>query len=88
MTLKLINNLTKSEQIYNEIEDKLDSQLFYHFEIALTDDVLEGEYTYELYEEDELKAQGLLQVGDYERDMNINKEYKDNNDKKYIVYGE
>lgn len=83
MELKLTNNLTKTVTTLSEIEDKLDSRLFYSFDIQITEDMEEGEYTYELFEDGILKAQGLLQVGNYERD---NKEYTDNNGKTYIVY--
>lgn len=87
MILKLYNNLTKKEETFTEIEDKLTSQLFYHIDLTLVDGMIDGEYTYELYDEDILVAQGLMQIGDYERDIEENKEYNDNK-KTYIVYGE
>lgn len=87
MILKLYNNLTKKEETFTEIEDKLTSQLFYHIDLTLVDGMIDGEYTYELYDEDILVAQGLMQIGDYERDIEENKEYNDDK-KTYIVYGE
>lgn len=83
MQLKLINNLTKNVVNFGEIEDKKISALFYTFDIALPDGIIDGEYTYELYADDKLVSNGLVQVGDYKAE---NKEYNDNK-KGYIVYG-
>ena len=52
MLLKLINNLTKNTVNIGEIEDKLESNLFYTIDIELPDDMSEGEYVYELYDND------------------------------------
>lgn len=84
MQLKLINNLTKNTVNIGEVEDEVTSSLFYVFNIAITDDVIDGEYTYELYDNDKKVAKGLLQIGDYTAES---KEYKDDK-KTYIVYGE
>ena len=45
----------------------------------------DGEYTYYLKDGDKLLATGLLQIGDYKRDENVNTKYNDNNNG-YIVY--
>lgn len=87
MTLELTNNLTKNKTILEGIEDKNNSALFYSFDICLEGIYEDGEYTYRLLDGEEVKATGLLQIGDYKRDENINKEYNDNK-KGYIVYGE
>lgn len=87
MTLELTNNLTKNKTLLEGIEDKNNSALFYSFDICLEGIYEDGEYTYRLLEGEEVKATGLLQIGDYERDTNIYKEYN-NNKKGYIVYGE
>lgn len=87
MTLELTNNLTKNKTLWEEIEDKNNSALFYSFDICLEGIYEDGEYTYRLLDGEEVKATGLLQIGDYKRDANINKEYNDNK-KGYIVYGE
>lgn len=87
MFLKITNNLTKKTHNLEVGEDKKTSKLFYVFDISIPD-MDEGEYTYELYEEEKMVAQGLLQIGDYKRVEDINTEYKDNNNKTYIVYGE
>lgn len=85
MTLELVNNLTKITKILGGIEDKNNSGLFYSFDICLDGSYEDGEYTYRLLDEDKVLAMGLLQIGDYERDANINTEYK-NNKKDIIVY--
>lgn len=82
MLLKLINNLTKNTMNMGEIEDKLESNLFYTIDIELPDDMTEGEYVYELYDNDMVVSRGLLQIGDYNAE---NKVYKE--EKTYIVYG-
>lgn len=93
MTLKLTNNVTKNI-IEIEVEDNKNSTLFYQFDIRLPEGCEDGEYTYELIDyviEDfviglrKVVATGLLQIGDYQRDLNINREYNENN-KNTIVY--
>ena len=86
-SIKLINNLTKKEVIIDNLEDSERSNMFYHFNIELGENLEDGEYTYELINEGgKVVATGLLQVGDYKRDTNINTEYK-NNRSDIIVYG-
>lgn len=85
MRLELTNNLTKITKILDNIEDKKSSGLFYSFDISLDGSYEDGEYTYRLIDEEKVVATGLLQIGDYERDTNINTEY-DNNKKDIIVY--
>lgn len=82
MLLKLINNLTKNTVNIGEIEDKLESNLFYTIDVELPDNITEGEYVYELYDNDMVVSRGLLQIGDYNAE---NKVYKE--EKTYIVYG-
>lgn len=84
MTLDLVSNISKNAFLFG-VNDLEDSALFYHFNISLAEGMEDGEYTYYLKEGDELLAMGLLQIGDYKRDENINKEYNDNNNG-YIVY--
>lgn len=89
MKLILNNNLTKVKLTYN-VTDFHSSNIFFHFELKLyeneedikTEDIVEGEYSYFLYDGDTKVAEGLLQIGDYTKE---NKEY--NNEKKYKVYG-
>lgn len=89
MKLILNNNLTKQKLTYN-VTDFHSSNIFFHFELMLQDnleevrveDILEGEYKYNLFDGDKKVAEGLLQIGDYVKE---NKEY--NNEKKYKVYG-
>lgn len=85
MRLELTNNLSKITKILDNIEDKKSSGLFYSFDISLDGSYEDGEYTYRLIDEEKVVATGLLQIGDYERDMNINTEYE-NNKKDIIVY--
>lgn len=93
MELRLINNVTKNI-IEIEVEDNKNSTLFYQFDIRLPEGCEDGEYTYELIDyviEDfiiglpKVVATGLLQIGDYQRNLNINREYNENN-KNTIVY--
>jgi hypothetical protein len=48
--------------------------------------MVDGEYTYQLYDRDCLVANGLCQIGDYKAEV---KEYKENKNKEktYKVYG-
>lgn len=90
MILKLTNNLTKNTLSF-EVNDLYLSNIYFNFEISLNEniegialkDILEGEYTYNLYDEENIIATGLLQIGDYKAN---NKQY--NNKKTYKVYGE
>ena len=83
MLLKLTNNLTKTEMDF-QVTDKQQSGMYYVFDIQLETEAVEGEYTYELFDEDNNKvATGLLQIGDY---VPENKTYN-NDEKTYIVYG-
>ena len=46
------------------------TSVFYHFpNFQLTEQMDDGEYDYELYDGEELVAQGLLQIGDYENSV-------------------
>ena len=90
MILKLTNNLTKNTLSF-EVNDLYLSNIYFNFEISLNEniegvalkDISEGEYTYNLYDEENIIATGLLQIGDYKAN---NKQY--NNKKTYKVYGE
>lgn len=71
MTLKLFNNVTKKEYTFGDLEDKLTSRLWYTFDITLQPGMDDGEYTYTLYDDQNVvKATGLLQVGDYKPNNN------------------
>lgn len=66
MKLVLKSNITKKTWEFT-VYDRCDSRMFYHFpNFKLTEKMDDGEYNYELYEDNELLAQGLLQIGDYE----------------------
>lgn len=84
MKLEIIHSLSKNIVNFT-VNDLEDSALFYHFDISLIDGMEDGEYTYFLKDGDMLLATGLLQIGDYKRDENVNTEYNDNN-VGYIVY--
>lgn len=87
MIIRFTNNLTKNTIELSEIEDKKKSSMFFTFDIILPEGVEEGEYTYELIDDGKIIANGLLQIGDYERDTDVNKEYKEEK-KGFIVYGQ
>lgn len=84
MKLCLTNNVSKNTLNY-EVNDERTSSIFYQFSISLPNECEDGEYTYELYDDGKMIATGLLQIGDYQKDNNINNEYNDNN-KEIIVY--
>jgi len=84
MYLKLTNNLTKVEYTFTGLTDNLESRMFYSFTITLPEGISDGEYKYELFdEENTLQASGLLQVGDYVPEKT---EYKPENKQDYITY--
>lgn len=87
-SLKLVNNLTKSEFTLRDLDDKETSNLFYTFDITLPEGLVDGEYGYTLYDDmDRVVATGLLQVGDY---TPSNTTYENNTIKEengYITYG-
>lgn len=85
MYLVLRNNVTKRRIEIPDLEDDKTSELFYHFTIQLPEDVIEGEYDYVLFsEDDEEIVTGLLQVGDYHSNT---QSYDDNNpNDEYITY--
>ena len=83
MILKLKNNISKKEYEFR-VADKKESQLFYSCDISLLSDMVDGEYTYELYEIDgEFLASGLLQIGEYK----ATKDEYNSGKKEIIVYG-
>lgn len=80
----LIENQVTHAQYEFEVEDKLTSSLFYAFDITLPKDIEDGIYQYTLYDDNEVKATGLVQVGNF---VPINKQYnaiKESNG--YITY--
>lgn len=84
LRLELTNNTTKTITNYDVI-DYFSSNIFFHFELKLSDDMIDGEYSYKLYDGECLVASGLLQIGDYKAEV---KEYKENKNKEktYKVY--
>ena len=80
MDFKLDDFFTSQEQ-----RDENQKERIEEIDISLIDGMEDGEYTYYLKDGDELLATGLLQIGDYKRDENVNTEYNDNNNG-YIVY--
>ena len=82
MKLVLKSNITKKTWEYTVV-DNGDSRLFYHFpKFKLTEPMDEGEYDYELYDDGELVAQGLLQIGNY-KNNNVTRYTKNNTYKQY-----
>ena len=83
MLLKLENNLTKNTIILDNIEDKQTSRMFYIVDVVLPENIIEGEYTLYLIEDEKILSNTLVQIGDYKAN---NTEY--NTQKKdTIVYG-
>lgn len=51
---------------FDNLDDKLASRLFYTFDLTLQEGMDDGEYTYDLFDENNLStATGLLQIGNY-----------------------
>lgn len=86
MVLKLINNVSKNT-IEFEVNDKQSSTIFYQFDITLPEGCIDGEYNYELIDNEKIVATGLLQIGDYEKDFKENKEYENNNTDTIVYNG-
>lgn len=64
------------------VTDIKDSNMFYHFDLNLYEDMVDGEYTYELLEGEKELARGLVQIGDYKSSTtNYNKKTK------FKIYG-
>ena len=84
MKLKLTNNVSKIESVY-DVTDVGDSMLYYHFENFVLDGGLpDGEYSYLLFDDkNTVVAQGLCQIGDYEREETT---IYDNNKPTYKQY--
>lgn len=83
MTLKIENTVSKMVYNFDNLEDKLTSNLFYTFDIQLESKIEEGSYTYTLYENDVVKATGVLQCGNYKPN---NKTYSAKTENGYIQY--
>lgn len=84
MKLQLKSTITKKTSTYS-VEDAGDSHLFYHFPtFQLEGKYDDGEYEYELYDDEEtLVAQGLLQIGDYADNKTVTYDKKN----EYKQYG-
>lgn len=85
LRLELTNNTTKTTTNFDVI-DYFSSNIFFHFELKLVEGMIDGEYSYKLYDGECEVANGLCQIGDYKADV---KEYKENKNKEktYKVYG-
>ena len=83
MKLRLKNNVDKKEYEFT-VEDLEDSGMFWHFHINLYENMNDGEYSYFLYDEDNLVAEGLLQIGSYE--IKSEEKHTYNNNQEYIQY--
>ena len=83
MILKLKNNATKSE-IELEVSDNGDSCMYYDLDIQLPSGCTDGEYNYQLIDDDgNVASMGILQIGDY---VSENTTYN-NGKQEYITYG-
>lgn len=88
MYLKLKNKITKEEILIDELVDNMISNFFYNFDISLPNNTKDGEYEYQLVDDDEEEekviARGLAIIGNYIPEI---KEFN-NTEKKYKTYGE
>ena len=80
--ITLINNLTKKEYVYNDVEDNTNDSIYFNFSIDTTC-LIDGEYTLYLYtENNQLITTELVQIGDY-----VNKHSTSyNKNDKYVTY--
>lgn len=86
MKFTITNNVSK-KSITKTVEDIGDSTLYYHFNYSLDELTYEGEWSYFLYDdEDNLLAQGLLQIGDYQVPSGSTTIYNNNPKTEYIQY--
>lgn len=84
MELRLTNTLSLSAWTF-EVTDIGDYRLYYHFEdFQLPDGIPDGQYTYELWDSEEMKGKGLLQIGDYKNNA---EKYDTDNDQRIIYNG-
>ena len=87
-SLKLVNNLTKSEITIDSLTDKETSNLFYTFDIIIPGGMVDGEYSYTLYDDkDKVLATGLLQVGDFKPENTTYEQDTIKQENGYITYG-
>lgn len=84
MKLILKNEITKEEIVLDELVDSKVSNFFFNFNIELPDNTKDGEYHYQLLDNDKKLASGLVIIGDYVPEI---KEFN-NTEKKYKTYGE
>jgi len=70
MILEITNNLTKKTYQLPLTEPSFD-RLFLNASVQLPSDMDDGEYTYFLTDENQILAQGLLQIGDYVQEDKI-----------------
>ena len=84
MQLKLLNKITKKEIELNDIEDTQISNFFHNFKIVLPEDADDGEYEYELSQDEKVIARGLAIIGDF----NPERKTFNNSTKTYKTYGE
>lgn len=83
MKLRLKNNVDKKEYEF-AVDDLEDSGMFWHFNINLYENMNDGEYSYFLYDDDKLVAEGLLQIGNFE--ISVEEQHTYNNENNYIQY--
>lgn len=81
MELLLQNKVTKDVTIFTGLTDLCTSALFYQFNIALPLNMIDGQYDYQLKDDDTVLATGVVQIGDFVPQVDI---YKNN--KTYTVY--
>lgn len=66
--LILKNNLTGNETVFNGLVDMREFERLYVFEIDMSG-LVDGEYNYYLYGNDEVLETGLLQYGNYKKEV-------------------
>lgn len=72
MTFRIQNQITKRVFTF-EVTDLEDSRQYHHFSLQFDEDMNEGEYFYELFDEGGSRvSNGTLQIGDYTEE---NKDY-------------
>ncbi len=82
MNLILKNNVTKTQYEITGLTDLNTSVLYWTFDVVLPEDIIEGDYNWELVDNNTVMATGLCRVGDYTPEVTTHTASTGN----YIVY--
>lgn len=85
MTVKLVNTLTNKAYFLENLQENANStDMFYCFDIQLSEGMVDGEYEYFLYDDGYELVKGLCIIGDFEPN---NTTYRKNNGETIVYNG-